>query len=308
MTVVASFTIRSDPNTTGAGGETALMIASRTGRPEAMRLLIDRGADVNRRESWHGETALMWAAAENHAEAVALLASRGADLEARSNVPEFPKVKVDAATMVTMALPRGGMTALLLAARQGAGAGVDALARAGADLDAADPDGTTPLVMAIINSHYDEAARLVEHGAGLDQADAAGMTPLYAAIDMRHQEPLVNRPLAKPSGRLLPYDVIQLLLDRGQLVAHRAEQLAREGPAGVVVKRQQDLHEVHVGYAVRAGVDASTARRVSRSAGLTRWWSKPAARVRRRSSSRPQPVSAARVTSPNSGRARRISR
>jgi ankyrin repeat protein len=41
------------------------------------------------------------------------------------------------------------------------------------------------------------------------------MTPLYAAVDMLHQEPLVNRPLAKPSGRLLPRDVITLLLERG---------------------------------------------------------------------------------------------
>jgi ankyrin repeat protein len=213
--VAALLAAGADPNTTGAGGETVLMIASRTGRPEAMRLLIDRGADVNRRESWHGETALMWAAAENHAEAVTLLASRGANLEALSTVPEFPKVKVDAATMVFTALPRGGMTALLLAARQGAGEGVDALARAGADVNAADPDGTTPLIMSIINSHYDVAARLIEHGASLDLADAAGMTPLYAVIDMRHQEPLVNRPLARPSGRLLPADVIRLLLDRG---------------------------------------------------------------------------------------------
>ena len=28
------------------------------------------------------------------------------------------------------------------------------------------------------------------------------MTPLYAAIDMQHQEPMINRPLPKPSGRL----------------------------------------------------------------------------------------------------------
>jgi ankyrin repeat protein len=41
------------------------------------------------------------------------------------------------------------------------------------------------------------------------------MTPLYAAIDMRHQEPMVNRPLPKPSGRLLPLDLVKLLLERG---------------------------------------------------------------------------------------------
>jgi uncharacterized protein len=204
-----------DANTVGTDGETVLMLAARTGKPDAVRLLLDRGADVNAREQWHGETALMWAAAEDHAATIALLASRGADLHVRSKVPEFPKVKVDAATMVFTALPRGGLTALMLAARQGAAAGVRALAEAGADLDAADPDGTTALNIAIINAHYDVAALLIERGANLNLADTAGMTPLYAAIDMQHQEPMVNRPLPKPSGQLLPRDVVALLLERG---------------------------------------------------------------------------------------------
>jgi ankyrin repeat protein len=204
-----------DANTVGGNGETVLMLAARTGKPEAVRVLLDRGADVNARESWHGETALMWAAAEDHAATVSLLASRGADLNVASKVPEFPKVKVDAATMVFTALPRGGLTALMLAARQGADAGVRALADAGADLNAADPDGTTALNIAVINAHYDVAASLIEKGANLSLVDAAGMTPLYAAIDMQHQEPMVNRPLPKPSGRLVALDIVQLLLDRG---------------------------------------------------------------------------------------------
>jgi ankyrin repeat protein len=178
-------------------------------------VLLDRGANVNARETWHGETALMWAAAEDHASVVSLLASRGADLNVKSTVPEFPKVKVDAATMVFTALPRGGLTALMLAARQGAAEGVRALAEAGADLNAVDPDGTTALNIAIINAHYDTAALLIEKGAGLDIGDAAGMTPLYAVVDMEHQEPMVNRPLPKPSGRLVALDVVKILLDRG---------------------------------------------------------------------------------------------
>ncbi len=204
-----------DPNTTGTDGETVLMLAARTGRPEAVQLLIAKGANVNASETWQGETALMWAAAEDHPEVVALLAKSGADLNARSKTPDFPKVKVDNATMVVTALPKGGFTALLLAARQDASGGVRALAEAGADLNATDPDGTTALNMAIINAHYDVAALLVEKGANPNVGDIANMTPLYAAIDMRHQEPLINRPLAKPSGRLLPLDVVKVLLEHG---------------------------------------------------------------------------------------------
>jgi ankyrin repeat protein len=196
-------------------GETVLMAAARTGRPAVAQALIERGADVNAREPWHGETALMWAAGENHGDMVRLLAAHGADLDAKSNVLEFPKVKVDLATMVTTALPRGGLTALMLAARQGARDAALALLEQGAPPDTTDPDGTTALVVAIINAHYDVAAALVDKGAGLDVADVAGMTPLYAAVDMQRQDPMVNRPLPKASGRLSARDVVALLLDRG---------------------------------------------------------------------------------------------
>jgi ankyrin repeat protein len=200
-------------STASADGETVLMIAARTGRPDAVRLLLEGGADVNARERWQGETALMWAAANDHAEVVRLLAARGADLNATSTMPQFPKAKVDLATMVTTTLPKGGMTAAMYAARQGAAAGVRALADAGASLDATDPDGTTALNIAIINAHYEVAVLLAAKGANPNVGDAAGMTPLYAAVDMRHQEPLVNRPLAKPSGTLTPLDAIRALLD-----------------------------------------------------------------------------------------------
>jgi uncharacterized protein len=204
-----------NPRASGVDGETVLMLAARTGTAGAVRLLLDAGADVNAREGWQGETALMWAAAENHPAVVTMLAARGADLNLVSTTPDFPKVKVDAATMVTTALPRGGLTALMLAARQGAHGGAGALADAGADLNVRDPDGTTALVIAIINAHYDVAALLIDKGADLNIGDAAGMTPLYAAIDMQHQDPMVNRPLPKPSGRLLPLDIVTLLLERG---------------------------------------------------------------------------------------------
>jgi ankyrin repeat protein len=48
-----------------------------------------------------------------------------------------------------------------------------------------DPEGTTALVIAIINAHYDVAALLIDKGANPNLGDSAGMAALYAAVDMR---------------------------------------------------------------------------------------------------------------------------
>jgi ankyrin repeat protein len=74
-----------DPNERLPLGRTPLMVASRTGNVEAMKVLLDRGADVNAKETLRGTTALMWAADEAHPAAIQLLVQRGADIKARSN-------------------------------------------------------------------------------------------------------------------------------------------------------------------------------------------------------------------------------
>ena len=64
------------------------MLASRTGNVDAMKVLLDRGADVNAKETLRGTTPLMWAADEAHPAAVQLLIQHGADIKARSNPAE----------------------------------------------------------------------------------------------------------------------------------------------------------------------------------------------------------------------------
>ena len=58
------------------------MAAARTGNPKAVRLLLERGAVVDAREERLGETALMWAVAEDHPEAAKLLIAHGANVNA----------------------------------------------------------------------------------------------------------------------------------------------------------------------------------------------------------------------------------
>ena len=206
-----------DARFTGPEGETALMIASRTGRVEVVRLLLARGADVNAKERWYGQTALMWAAAENHAAVVQALIDAGATIDARSDVLGPPKRDIAdfrtdknglALQTLLTTFPKQGLTPLLFAARQGARrCGRASLADAGADLNLGDPDGITPMILAIRNGHYDVAAALVEKGANVNAADAAGRTPLYMSVDMHSLDWIQNRPTAQPSGTLDSLDV-----------------------------------------------------------------------------------------------------
>jgi ankyrin repeat protein len=73
-----------DPNEKLPTGKTNLMLASRNGNVDGIRALIDAGADVNAKEDLRGTTALMWAADEAHAPALKLLIERDADVKARS--------------------------------------------------------------------------------------------------------------------------------------------------------------------------------------------------------------------------------
>jgi hypothetical protein len=60
-----------------------LIMASRNGQIRVVRLLLDRGADVNAREKETETTALIAAAQQGHAEVVAVLLEKGADVHAK---------------------------------------------------------------------------------------------------------------------------------------------------------------------------------------------------------------------------------
>jgi ankyrin repeat protein len=222
-----------DPNAVTSGGEPVIMTAARTGAVDALRRLITAGADVNARERWFGETALMWAAAENHAAAVRVLAEAGADLDARSTTLQPPVLEFPRSGGPNSPFPRGGWTALMFAARQGALDAAAALADLGADLDATalpqtdvplDPAeiaagdqgvGTTALVFAIINAHFDLAAMLLDKGADPNIADRSGMAALYAAVDMSSLQWVQGRPAPILTDRIDGVDLVEHLLEKG---------------------------------------------------------------------------------------------
>ena len=121
-----------------------------------------------------GETALMVAAMANHPEVIQVLLKHGAAVNGRSKELAYPQDRFGLEGVLTI-LPHGSWTALMYAAREGSADAARALCQAGAEIDAADPDGSTSLLLAIANGHFDTAALLVEQGADVNAADSTGM-------------------------------------------------------------------------------------------------------------------------------------
>jgi ankyrin repeat protein len=201
-------------------GQTLLMHAARSGSVASLKALIAAGSSLNARERRTGTTAAIWAATSNRGDAVRVLAEAGADLNVLSKVTSYPHTQNGVlltgleegySYVGQTVLPRGGWSAAMYAAREGAVDAGRALAESGANLDLADPEGTTALIVAIINGHYDVAAVLVEKGANPNDADIKGMTPLYAAVDMHTIGDTFGRPYP-------PKDVIEGSLDAARIL------------------------------------------------------------------------------------------
>ncbi len=113
---------------------------------------------------------------------------------------------------------RGGMTALLHAARQGYVDSVIALLDGGARIDQISVgDKTSPLLIAIINGEYDTAMALIKHGANPNLAAAInGVTPLWAVINAEWQpRTRYPQPEEQAQQKSTYLDVMKALLDAG---------------------------------------------------------------------------------------------
>jgi ankyrin repeat protein len=203
-----------DPKTlTTTDGETVLMTAARAGNADAVRVLLNRGADVNARENYRGQTALMWAAAERHPEVVKLLLEHGADWKILSRERDNKMPKLSAASSVTP-MARGGLTAFLFAAREGDIESGQAILQAGGDINQVDVDGTSALVVSIMNQHYSFAKFLLDRGADPNVTDVKGRAALYAAIDIRNED-YSALPARKGDDPLPSLEIVKALLDHG---------------------------------------------------------------------------------------------
>jgi uncharacterized protein len=190
-------------------GQTALFFAAGRNRADVVRLLLSKGADPKVKTTIaklervsvgvNGEVLddkkSTSANERKDASPAGEKSAEDAKAKAEKKTVEKPDDKVKDAYGFTAADRKkrvygtqkiGGMTALLVAARDGQKDAVSALIDAGGDINqTSDTDHATPLILALINGHYDLAYFLLQHGADPRLATSDGLAPLFALIDVQ---------------------------------------------------------------------------------------------------------------------------
>jgi ankyrin repeat protein len=182
------------------------MLAARTSGIDAVRLLIERDANVNVAEQWQGQTPLMYAAAHDRGEVAAALIAAGADVNARTPINDLPER--ESRVRYYVEIPVAGFTPVMFAARSGANSALRSLIAGKADLDAKTPEGFTPIVIALDNLHFDAAKVLVEGGASADEGG------LLAVVEARNRVNYVGE-YQVPTGAELSLDLLALMIAKG---------------------------------------------------------------------------------------------
>jgi len=205
----------------GLHGTTPLMLASAFGSLEAMRLLIDAGADVNAHNEF-GSTALMWSVYDGNR--VRLLLDHHADVDAATKAKEtallIASSGADSEAVVRLLLERGanakvvdatGASPLFAAAGAGNLAVVRLFLDRGLDVNSADRTGSTPLMLAAGNADTAMAALLLQRGANVNAVSAKPGASMVknGVIRLGSFTPLL---LAATYG---PAKLVKLLLDAG---------------------------------------------------------------------------------------------
>jgi len=244
-----------DPNLEPIQGETALMLAARCGSLKSVEHLLKEGAKIDT-ENEADQTALMYAAHEGHTEVVEFLIKKGAKIEQESS---------------------RGLTAFLYAIRGGHIAVVETFIEHGVNINKpvktkgnkkfGVKSGTTPLMMAIQNAHYELALKLLDAGAKPNEL-SSGLGVLHAIARVRKSdrgEGVLGMPSPPGSGKVSSLDFVEKFVkDYGGKTDLRLREhirgdskLARKGTTALILAAQKtDLEYMKLLSKLGADVNA----------------------------------------------------
>ncbi|KAK6525843.1 hypothetical protein TWF281_010887 [Arthrobotrys megalospora] len=171
-------------------GWTPLVWAMREGREAVVRLLINKGANLETKEMW-GQTPLMWAAVNGHEAVVRLLIKKknGHEAVVRLLIERGVDLKVKDIDW--------GYMALTLIAENRHEVVIKLLIKKGVDLEVQNGWGQMPLIWAAANGHEAVVRLLIESGVDLEAKNRWGQTALILVAENGHKA------------------VVRLLIERG---------------------------------------------------------------------------------------------
>lgn len=176
-----------NPNAALLSGETPLMVGARSGYPDVVEQLLAKGANPNAHGT-RGQTALMWAVAQKHPDVVKVLLAHRADIRLKSDVwSEVMAVPPHGYLGYNKAIPHGGETALMFAARVGDLDSANLLVAAGANVNDTDAWGVSATTLAAHSGFRDLVGFFLQKDAN-PNAPGPGFTALHEAIMRRDAE------------------------------------------------------------------------------------------------------------------------
>jgi len=226
-------------------GQTPLIFAAARNRGDAIRVLLEHDADPGMTSTvldLKKEEKLMDAAMAREHKLLASFRKKetegqepppptptqlqaaivaGRELYLSGEIPEKDENPDDERKRFRENLPldtKGGLTALLHAARQGHVEAAMALLDGGADVNQMSAgDGTSPLLMAVINAQFDLALLLLERGADPNKASTQnGAAPLWATVNAEWQpRTRYPQPQEHSLSKATYLDVMEALLKAG---------------------------------------------------------------------------------------------